>query len=67
MGVLSRVGANGPECKVSLVPPNPCPGRDDVVKQGSQVNLVDMIVWEEELSGFVAELRQEIDSVDSPL
>ncbi len=56
--VLSRVGADGLECRLSLVPPGPCTCGYYVVKQGGQINLMDLIMWEEELSGFVAKLCQ---------
>ncbi len=49
---------------MALVLPDPCPGRYDVVEKSVEVNLTDVVVGKEELSGLTTEFGQEIWEVD---
>lgn len=53
--VMCGIGADGLECEPAFVPPEPCPIGYYVVEEGLEIEIVEVIVREEEVSSFVAE------------
>jgi hypothetical protein len=53
--VMHRIEAYELECVLSLILPGPCPCGYDVVEEGVEVNLIEVIVGEEEVPSFVTE------------
>ena len=53
--VMCGVGADGLEWEPAFVPPEPCPSRYYVVEEGLEIEIVEVIAWEEEVSSFAAE------------
>ena len=56
--VVSGVGTQGVESGLALMVPDPCPCGYDVVKECGEINLVQVVVGEEEVLGFVMEFSQ---------
>ena len=52
---MCGIGADGLECEPAFVPPEPCSIGYYVVEEGLEIEIVEVIVREEEVSGFVAE------------
>ena len=55
MIVVRGIGADGLECELAFVPPEPCPSRYYVVEEGLEIKIMEVIAGEEEVSGFVTE------------
>ena len=52
---MRGIGADGLECEPAIVPPEPRPIGYYVVEEGLEIEIVEVIAWEEEVSSFVAE------------
>ena len=53
--MMCGIGADGLECEPAFIPPEPCPIGYYVVEEGLEIEIVEVIVREEEVSGFMAE------------
>jgi hypothetical protein len=67
MVVMCRIRAYGLKCGLPLILPDPCSCGYDVIEEGVEINLIQVVIKEEEISGFVSEFSQEINTIDSTL